>query len=145
MTVSAWGAVWEYKHFPAESLKDIPEEVREYALKGFIDDIQDATTSIKLIHYPKTPEGKAEYRADCLKKRRELEEHINAGTRPPRTNGTEAGENKRLATTTKSILAEGISLNGLMMKRMLTPEKFTDEEQGHLDRLMMEAVKKMTK
>jgi hypothetical protein len=66
----------------------IPDEILLYTLKGFIDDLQDSTASIKKGDYKKTPEGEDMYRIDCLNKRRELEGHINAGTRPTRVNAT---------------------------------------------------------
>jgi hypothetical protein len=65
--------------------------------------------------------------------------------RGERANGTGASEDKRLAKTTKSILAEGVSFNGLTMKKMITPEEFTEEDQMHLDRLMKEMVSRMKK
>jgi hypothetical protein len=92
MTVVAFGG---YKFTYSRYLKEIaelaevqaiPEEILMFCLKGFIDDIQDCTTSIKKADYRKTPEGEDAYRVDCLNKRRELEKHINEGTRPVRVN-----------------------------------------------------------
>ena len=86
MTVVAFGgytfAYWRY------DVKDVPDEVKLFALKGFVDDLQDCTTSIKKGDYKKTPEGEDAYRLGCLAKRRELEKHINEGTRPARANAT---------------------------------------------------------
>lgn len=85
MVVTAWGnrfAYWRY------DVNTVPEEVKLFCLKGFIDDLQDCTTSIKKADYKKTPEGEDQYRLDCLAKRRELEKHINEGTRPVRVNAT---------------------------------------------------------
>lgn len=91
MTVQAWGNTFKYSRFEKEikeflELYPNTEEVFTFALKGFIDDLQDCTTSIKKSDYKKTPEGEDAYRQDCLVKRRELEGHINAGTRPVRVN-----------------------------------------------------------
>jgi hypothetical protein len=94
MSVIAFGGhKFTYDRY-AKELSDIaevlpvPDEVLMFCLKGFIDDLQDCTTSIKKSDYKKTPEGEDMYRIDCLAKRRELERHINAGTRPARANAT---------------------------------------------------------
>lgn len=138
MTVTAWGNVFTYKHYDPATLKDVPDEVKLYALKGFIDDLQDCTVSIKKADYAKTPEGTDKYRADCLAKRRELEGHINAGTRPARANGTGNAENKALLAKVKETLASTVvSMESLMAKKMFAPNTFTEEDQLKLDEFLM--------
>jgi hypothetical protein len=94
MTVVAFGGhKFTYNRYEKEiaelaEIQPIPDEILLFCLKGFIDDLQDCTTSIKKGDYNKTPEGEDMYRIDCLAKRRELEGHINAGTRPARVNAT---------------------------------------------------------
>lgn len=138
MVVTAWGnrfAYWRY------DVKNVPAEIREYALKGFIDDLQDCTTSIKKADYPKSEKGEEDYRLDCLKKRRELEGHINAGTRPARLNANpEKAEDKRIAGLVKEQL-KGVSLTGLILKQTLHPETFTEEDSAKLKELMTAALK----
>jgi uncharacterized protein YdaL len=58
-----------------------------------------------------------------------------------RVNSTGASENKKIAAAVKSILAEGVSLNSLMMKKLTKPETFTPEEETKLQELMAEAVR----
>ena len=94
MSVVAFGGYkFTYNRYAKEiaelaEIQPIPDEILLYALKGFIDDLQDCTVSIKKSDYRKTPEGEDAYRLDCLNKRRELEGHINAGTRPTRVNAS---------------------------------------------------------
>jgi hypothetical protein len=117
------------KIFPDfEKLTDVQRELIIYGIKQKLADAGSQENSL---------DGKAVAAQDTWN-------DLAAGKwKGERSNGTGASENKKIATATKTILAEGISLNGLMMKKMLTPEKFTTEEQEHLDRLMKEAVKKM--
>lgn len=94
MSVTAFGGYkFIYDRYNKEiaelaEIQAIPDEILLYCLKGFIDDLQDCTVSIKKSDYRKTPEGEDAYRLDCLNKRRELEGHINAGTRPTRVNAS---------------------------------------------------------
>lgn len=108
MTVFAWGNTFAYWRY---DVKDVPEEVKLYCLKGFIDDLQDCTTGIKKADYKKTPEGADSYRLDCLQKRRELERNINAGLKPVRANASDK-------TSVKAELVAAKSMNALMAKKL---------------------------
>jgi len=138
MIVTAWGhqfAYWRY------DVTGVPDEVKEYALKGFVDDLQDCTTAIRRSDYPRTPEGEAAYQKDCLNRRRELEKHINEGTKPPRGNANpEKEEDKRIAETVKTAMKE-TSLTGLLLKKALRPEMFTEEDNAKLAELLAAAAK----
>jgi hypothetical protein len=136
MIVTAWGNRFAYWRFDVTS---VPDEIKLYALKGFIDDLQDCTTSLKRKDYPKGEKGDENYRLDCLAKRRELEKHINAGTRPARTNlspeTAEAKENKVLGQSMKKVAGE-VSLMGLMSKKLLheldSKNLWTEEDEAKL-------------
>jgi hypothetical protein len=101
MIVTAFGgyqfAYWRY------DVSSVPDEVKLFCLKGFIDDLQDCTTSIKKSDYRKTPEGEDAYRIDCLNKRRELEKHINEGTRPARVNASADPETALMKAKVKEL------------------------------------------
>ncbi len=139
MIVTRWGnrfAYWRY------DVKDVPDEIRLYALKGFIDDLQDCTTSIKKTDYKDTDEGRDAYRLDCLEKRRELEKHINAGTRPKATS-----ENT-VAKKTNAMLKEAskvVSLQGLIIKQAMSAipgnAPFTEDDAKKLAEFMAIAAK----
>lgn len=152
MTVVAFGGYkFAYWRFPIETIPDHPakKELLEFALKGFIDDLQDCTTSIKKADYAKTPEGEDSYRVDCLAKRRELEAHINAGTRPTRANeNPEAKADKALGKAVKEA-SKVVSLEGLLTKKALSTmpggAPFTAEDQTKLDEFMMIALQSMNK
>jgi len=109
MSVVAFGGYkFEYNRYNKEiaeiaEIQPIPDEILLFALKGFIDDLQDCTTSIKKSDYKKTPEGEDMYRIDCLAKRRELEGHINAGTRPARANATADPETAAMKAKVKEL------------------------------------------
>ena len=131
MTVTRWGYNWAYWRY---DVKDVPDEIRLYALKGFIDDLQDCTSSIKKSSYKDTEEGQAAYRFDCRDKRRELEKHINAGTRP-RANASETTVDKKALAAAKSV-AKVVSLEGLIVKQVMYPATFTEQDAIDLARLM---------
>ena len=57
-----------------------------------------------------------------------------------RSNGTKAAETKKFVASVKSIASE-CSLNGLSMKKMLTPELFTEEDEAKLMEFYQEAMK----
>lgn len=133
MTVTAWGHTFKYERFDSH-----PEEAKEYCLKGFIDDLQDCTTSIKRSDYAKTPEGEDLYRVDCLRKRKELMNHINAGTRPARANGTGAAENKLIAAKVKEVLnSKVVSFESLAVKRVTVG--LSAEEEAKFQEFMKRA------
>jgi hypothetical protein len=144
MTVVAWGNTFTYKHYAPETLKEVPAEVREYALKGFIDDLQDCTVGVKKADYPKTPKGEDDYRQDCLVKRRELEGHINTGTRPPRANSTGKAEDKAALNTVKEA-AKAVTMQGLIIKQVLASlpgnEPFTEADAEKLAEFLELAAK----
>lgn len=131
MIVTRWGYNWAYWRY---DVKDVPDEIRLYALKGFIDDLQDCTTSIKKGDYKDTEDGRDAYRLDCRDKRRELEKHINAGTRP-RVNTSETTADKKAMAVAKSV-AKVVSLEGLIVKQVMYPATFTEQDAIDLARLM---------
>jgi hypothetical protein len=131
MIVTRWGARWAYWRY---DVKNVPDEVRLYCLKGFIDDLQDCTASIKKGDYKDTEDGRDAYRLDCQHKRRELEKHINEGTRP-RTNASETSVDKKALAAAKSV-AKVISLEGLIVKQVMYPATFTEQDAIDLARLM---------
>jgi hypothetical protein len=131
MTVTRWGYTWAYWRY---DVSNVPDEVKLYALKGFIDDLQDCTASIKKSDYKDTEDGQAAYRFDCRDKRRELEKHINAGTRP-RANASETSVDKKALATAKSV-AKVVSLEGLIVKQVMYPATFTEQDAIDLARLM---------
>lgn len=134
MIVTAWGNRFAYWRF---DVANIPDEIKLYALKGFIDDLQDCTTSIKKSDYPDTPEGRDNYRLDCLKKRRELEKHINEGTRPVRANASpEKAEDKRIAEKVKAEIKTE-TLMGLLLRRLTKPNEFTAENEAKLQEFLL--------
>ena len=109
MSVVAFGGyTFTYDRYMKEiaelaEIQPIPDEILLFCLKGFIDDLQDCTTSIKKGDYRKTPEGEDAYRVDCLNKRRELEGHINAGTRPARVNASADPETTLMKAKVKEL------------------------------------------
>ena len=131
MTVTRWGYTWAYWRY---DVSNVPDEIKLYCLKGFIDDLQDCTSSIKKSSYKDTEEGQAAYRFDCRDKRRELEKHINAGTRP-RANASETSVDKKALAAAKSV-AKVISLEGLIVKQVMYPATFTEQDAIDLARLM---------
>jgi len=134
MVVTAWGNRFAYWRF---DVKYVPDEIRLYALKGFIDDLQDCTTGIKKADYPKTPEGEDDYRLDCLKKRRELEAHINAGTRPARANASpEKAEDKAIAAKAKAEM-KAETLTGLLLKKLTKPSEFTEADEAKMQEFLL--------
>ena len=134
MTVFAFGATWAYWRY---DVTGTPDEVKLYALKGFIDDLRDCTTGIKKGDYKDTDDGRDAYRLDCLAKRRELEKHINAGTRPRVATGKV--EDKK-AYNNAVAASKVVSLEGLLMKKTMYPAKFTEQDQADYDRLMDAAI-----
>ena len=149
MSVVAFGGYkFTYSRFASEikeMLEVYPqcEEVFNFALKGFIDDLQDCTASSKKGNYRKTPEGEDSYRVDCLNKRRELEGHINAGTRPARANeNPEAKQDKALGKAVKE-QAKVISLEGLLTKKAMKDlpgaAPFTADDEAKLKEFMAAA------
>ena len=135
MIVTRWGARWAYWRY---DVSNVPDEVKLYCLKGFIDDLQDCTTSIKKSDYKDTEDGRDAYRLDCQQKRRELERHINAGTRP-RANASENAIEKAAFNNVKSV-SKVVSLEGLIVKKTMYPATFTAEDEAKLQELMAAAV-----
>jgi hypothetical protein len=99
MTVVRWGQTWAYWRF---DVSQVPDEIKLYALKGFIDDLQDCTASMK-----------DNTEAERTTKRRELEKHINAGTRPIRVNAVESAEDKELKVKIKELKTKTFTLKEL--------------------------------
>lgn len=135
MTVFAFGATWAYWRY---DVTDTPDEVKLYALKGFIDDLRDCTTGIKKGDYKDSEEGRDAYRLDCLAKRRELEKHINAGTRPRVATG-EATIIKKTANMLKEA-SKAVTLQGLIIKQAMSAipgnPVFTAEDEAKLAEFM---------
>jgi hypothetical protein len=135
MIVTRWGYNWAYWRY---DVKNVPDEIRLYALKGFIDDLQDCTSSIKKSDYKDTEDGQAAYRFDCRDKRRELEKHINAGTRP-RVNTSEATLVKKTVNAMKEA-GKAVSLQGLIIKQAMSAipgnPVFTAEDAAKLKEFM---------
>ena len=135
MIVTRWGYNWAYWRY---DVSNVPDEVKLYCLKGFIDDLQDCTTSIKKSDYKDNEDGQAAYRFDCRDKRRELEKHINAGTRP-RANASERTIEKAAFNNVKNA-SKVVSLEGLIVKKTMYPATFTAEDEAKLQELMAAAV-----
>jgi hypothetical protein len=135
MIVTRWGARWAYWRY---DVSNVPDEIRLYALKGFIDDLQDCTAGIKKGDYKATEDGRDAYRLDCLKKRRELERHINEGTRP-RVNTSEATLAKKTVNAMKEA-GKAVSLQGLIIKQAMSAipgnPVFTAEDAAKLAEFM---------
>jgi hypothetical protein len=135
MTVFRWGATWAYWRY---DVKDVPDEIRLYALKGFIDDLQDCTAGVKKGDYKATEDGRDAYRLDCLQKRRELERHINEGTRP-RVNTSEATLVKKTVNAMKEA-GKAVSLQGLIIKQAMAAipgnPAFTEDDAKKLAEFM---------
>jgi hypothetical protein len=135
MIVTRWGARWAYWRY---DVSNVPDEIRLYALKGFIDDLQDCTAGIKKGDYKATEDGRDAYRLDCLKKRRELERHINEGTRP-RVNTSEATLVKKTVNAMKEA-GKAVSLQGLIIKQAMSAipgnPVFTAEDAAKLAEFM---------
>ena len=140
MIVTRWGARWAYWRY---DVSNVPDEVKLYALKGFIDDLQDVTTSIKKSDYKDTDDGRDAYRLDCQQKRRELERHINAGTRP-RANASEATITKKTVSALKEA-SKAVTLQGLIIKQAMAAipgnPSFTKEDEAKLAEFMAVAMK----
>ena len=135
MTVFAFGATWAYWRY---DVTGTPDEVKLYALKGFIDDLRDCTTGIKKGDYKDTDDGRDAYRLDCLTKRRELEKHINAGTRPRVATG-EATVVKKTVNALKEA-SKAVTLQGLIIKQAMATipgnPPFTAEDEAKLAEFM---------
>ena len=135
MIVTRWGYSWAYWRY---DVQNIPDEIRLYCLKGFIDDLQDCTASIKKSDYKNDEDGQAAYRFDCRDKRRELEKHINAGTRP-RINASEATVIKKTVTALKEA-SKAVTLQGLIIKQAMAAipgnPSFTKEDEAKLAEFM---------
>jgi hypothetical protein len=135
MIVTRWGARWAYWRY---DVKNVPDEVKLYCLKGFIDDLQDATASIKKGDYKTDENGQDAYRIDCQHKRRELERHINEGTRP-RANASEATLVKKTANALKEA-SKAVTLQGLIIKQAMAAipgnPAFTAEDAAKLAEFM---------
>ena len=135
MTVFAFGATWAYWRY---DVTGTPDEVKLYALKGFIDDLRDCTTGIKKGDYKDSEEGRDAHRLDCLAKRRELEKHINAGTRPRVATG-EATVVKKTVNALKEA-SKAITLQGLIIKQAMSAipgnPMFTAEDEAKLAEFM---------
>lgn len=140
MIVTRWGARWAYWRY---DVKNVPDEVKLYCLKGFIDDLQDVTASIKKGDYKDTEDGRDAYRLDCQQKRRELEKHINAGTRP-RANTSEATITKKTVSALKEA-SKAVTLQGLIIKQAMAAipgnPAFTQEDEAKLAEFMAVAMK----
>jgi hypothetical protein len=61
-----------------------------------------------------------------------------------RTNATGASENKRILNDVKTLSKE-VSLNGLLMKKALSPATFTEEDQTKLNEFLVIAAKSIRK
>jgi hypothetical protein len=61
-----------------------------------------------------------------------------------RTNATGAAENKRVISELKTITKE-VSMNGLMMKKIMYPATFTDEDETKLQEFINRAAKQTKK
>lgn len=135
MTVIRWGSTWAYWRY---DVSNIPEEVKLYCLKGFIDDLQDCTVSIKKSDYKDTEDGRDSYRLDCLAKRRELEKQINEGTRS-RANTSETTINKKTISSLKEA-SKAVTLQGLIIKQAMSVipgnPQFTEEDAKKLAEFM---------
>lgn len=135
MTVTRWGYTWAYWRY---DVSNVPDEVKLYCLKGFIDDLQDATASIKKSDYKDNEDGQAAYRFDCRDKRRELEKHINAGTRP-RANASENTITKKTVSALKEA-SKAVTLQGLIIKQAMAAipgnPAFTKEDEAKLKEFM---------
>jgi hypothetical protein len=135
MIVTRWGARWAYWRY---DVSNVPDEVKLYCLKGFIDDLQDCTVSIKKGDYKDTDDGRDAYRLDCQAKRRELERHINEGTRP-RVNASEATLVKKTVNAMKEA-GKAVSLQGLIIKQAMSAipgnPVFTAEDAAKLAEFM---------
>ena len=116
----------------------MPDEVKLYCLKGFIDDLQDCTVSIKKGDYKDTEDGRDAYRLDCQHKRRELGRHINEGTRP-RANASETSTAKKTIGVLKET-AKAVSLQGLIIKQAMAAipgnPAFTEDDAKKLAEFM---------
>jgi len=135
MIVTRWGARWAYWRY---DVSNVPDEVKLYCLKGFIDDLQDVTASIKKSDYKDTEDGRDAYRLDCQQKRRELEKHINAGTRP-RANASETTITKKTVSALKEA-SKAVTLQGLIIKQAMAQipgnPAFTQEDAAKLAEFM---------
>ena len=135
MIVTRWGYNWAYWRY---DVSNMPDEVKLYCLKGFIDDLQDATTSIKKYDYKDNEDGQAAYRLDCRDKRRELEKHINAGTRP-RVDASENTITKKTVSALKEA-SKAVTLQGLIIKQAMAAipgnPAFTKEDEAKLAEFM---------
>ena len=135
MTVTRWGYTWAYWRY---DVSNVPDEVKLYCLKGFIDDLQDCTASIKKSDYKDNEDGQAAYRFDCRDRRRELEKHINAGTRP-RANASENTITKKTVSALKEA-SKAVTLQGLIIKQAMAAipgnPAFTKEDEAKLAEFM---------
>jgi hypothetical protein len=135
MTVIRWGSTWAYWRY---DVSNVPEEIRLYCLKGFIDDLQDCTVSIKKSDYKDTEDGRDAYRLDCLTKRRELERQINEGTRS-RANTSETTVAKKTINSLKEA-SKAVTLQGLIIKQAMAAipgnPQFTEEDAKKLAEFM---------
>ena len=132
MVVTRWGARWCYWRY---DVSNVPDEVKLFALQGFIDTLQDCTASIKKSDYKDNEDGKNAYRLDCQHKRRELEKHINEGTVAPRSNSSEKTADKKALNVAKEV-SKVVSLEGLIVKKTLYPATFTPEDEAKLQEFM---------
>lgn len=144
MTVVRWGSTWAYWRY---DVKDVPDEIKLYALKGFIDDLQDCTVSIKKSDYANTETGQEAYRLDCLAKRRELERQINEGTRS-RANTSETTVAKKTINSLKEA-SKAVTLQGLIIKQAMATipgnPSFTKEDEEKLAEFMTIAARGVEK
>ena len=60
---------------------------------------------------------------------------LTGETSAPRANATGSSENKKIVANVKEILGT-VSLQGLMLKQMMTPEKFTEADAAKLQEFM---------
>lgn len=132
MVVTRWGAKWAYWRY---DVSNVPEEVKLYCLKGFIDDLQDTTACIRKSDYKDTEDGQIAYRLDCRDKRRELEKHINEGTRP-RINASEKSDKAAIGLVKEASKAK--TLSGLLLKYTMSkapgqPKLTEDEMKSFLE------------
>lgn len=62
-----------------------------------------------------------------------------------RINATGAAENKAKIAKIKEVLAGPVTMQGLMMKQLMNPTEFTEEDQAKLDEFIQIAAKNMKK
>lgn len=112
MIVTRWGAKWAYWRYDVAGVAD---EVKLYCLKGFIDDLNDCTASIKKADFTKAGKfDEAAWKDACMEKREDLLAHINAGTRPKSEGNSKAKEQARLTADIAEATARLTAYAGIL-------------------------------